>query len=168
MNMCVFPWASGHNAERTVEACMHTHLCMSRYQDTPGAGASQRPPSSGPCPSPCYLHGQLLILTPQPLALDKGSKGYPLGVPCPPPTPPLQLSLWCLFHQTPAPGDSDIHPGHRVCVHWYSGEHSCLPGAGPRSPPHPITPTEPNLICLQPGRLGSYRSSPPWDAAPYL
>ena len=51
--VCVFPWASGHNEKRIVEVCMHAHLCMSRYQDTPRSGASQRPPpSSGPCPAP--------------------------------------------------------------------------------------------------------------------
>ena len=66
--VCVFPWASGHNEKRIVEVCMHAHLCMSRYQDTPRSGASQRPPLLWPLSCPCYLSGQLLILTPQPLA----------------------------------------------------------------------------------------------------
>lgn len=135
MNMCAFPWASGHNGERIVEACMHTHLCMSRYQDTPRAGASRRPPSSGPCPSPCYLHGQLLILTPQPLAL-----GTPLEYPAHPlPHPYSFLSgVSSTKHQLPETQTS-IRGTGCVCT----GIAVSIAASQVQGPSHLLTPLPP-------------------------
>ena len=140
---------------------MHAHLCM------PRSGASQRPPPLAP--------SLPLLLTWTAADSDSSAprlRPHQLGTPLKYPAHPLPhpYSFLCgvspTKHQLPE-AQTSIQV-HGVCVHGYSGEHSCLPGAGPRSPPHPISPTEPNPICLQLGRLGSYHSSPPWDAAPHL
>lgn len=146
--MCVFPWASGHNAERIVETCMHTHLCMSRYQDTPGAGASQGP-LLRPCPLPL-----LLAWTATNSDSSAPCLGHPLEYPTHHPYPTLTAFSLVSLPPNTSSGDSDIHPGHRGCVCTgiaVSIAASQVQGPGASCP---ITPTEPNLICLQPGRLG--------------
>lgn len=65
--------------------------------------------------------------------------GAPLKCPVPPPTQPLQLSLWFLLHQTPAPGGSDVRPevpagSSHLQPHYPDGTKSGVPAARPQLP----------------------------------